>query len=78
MYRKMPTQNEPVIQLTTYLPQSDWEQIMDWKEEFVTTTSNIVRKTIKIGLKHQNELFTMLEEEDKKEKTKYAARNFRD
>ncbi len=78
MYRKMPTQEEPVIQCTTYIPQSQWEQIMDWKEEFVTTTSNILRKTIMIGLKNQNELFKMLSEEEERERKKYGPRNFHD
>lgn len=61
------------IPINSYIEIDDWEQIQDWKEDFVTSTSDIVRKCIKIGLKHKNELFKILNDDQKEREKRYGA-----
>lgn len=61
------------IPISTYIEIEDWEQVQEWREDFVTSYSDIVRKCIKIGLKHKNELFKMLSDDQKEREKRYGA-----
>lgn len=64
--------------MSIYLTPEDFEEIQDWREDFVTTYSDIARKCIRIGLKHKNELFEALSKDEQEREKKYGPRNFHD
>lgn len=70
--RARPGENKGMTSLSIYLTPEDFEEIQDWREEFVTTYSDIARKCIRIGLKHKNELFKALNDDQQKRKEKYG------
>lgn len=72
MMRTSPKEYNPAIQCSVYVVLEDWEKVQDWKEEFVTTTSSVLRKAIHVGLKHQNDLFQEFEKEETERKERYG------
>lgn len=75
MMRQSPKEYNPAIQCAVYVPLKDWEDVQDWKEEFVTTTSSVLRKAIHVGLKHKNDLFNEFEKEETERRERYGRKN---
>lgn len=71
--RARPGENRGMTSLSIYLTPEVFEEIQDWREEFVTTYSDIARKCIIIGLKHKNELFKALDNDQQERQRKYGA-----
>lgn len=71
--RARPGENPYTIPVSAYITLEDWEQVQDWREDFCTSYSDIIRKCVHIGLKHKNELFEILSADQKERRNRYGA-----
>ncbi len=55
------------VQIQSYITIETWEKLKEWLEEYQCTISKAAHAAMKVGLRHQNEMFEEMNRKEEKE-----------
>lgn len=55
------------VQIQAYIDIQTWEKLKEWLEEYECSISKAALAAIKVGLKHQNEMFNEMNRKEGKD-----------